>query len=101
MTPYCDNRLTVVGPPAEVKAFDNSKWRTAAQAKYVEVLQLSPRRHCWVFETEEGPPLEWLLRTSRRIPKLTFLLDYELSKRRRKGVVKASNGRLDHMSFIY
>jgi hypothetical protein len=45
--------------------------------------------------------LEWVLRASRRIPKLTFLLDYEIPKPRRKGIVKASNGKLNHMSFIY
>jgi hypothetical protein len=97
----CNNRLTIVGPRAEVKAFSESSWEVAVEAKHVELLEASPNRMAWQFETEAKPPLIWLLEISSRWPSLTFVLDYEQEKARFKGLAKAKGGAVEHYRIKY
>jgi len=97
----CNNRLTVVGPRANVKAFSESAWEAAVEAKHVEVLEIFPKRAAWQFETEAKPPLIWLLEISSRWPGLVFFLDYETEKFRLKGLAKAKGGAVEHYRINY
>ncbi len=95
------NRLLVVGPASDLKALDrNEEWAEMAGAKYIELLEHSPTRHAWQFETE-APPLQFLRVISRRWPSLTFVLDYDREAQRLKGLVRARNGRLRHGRINY
>src|SRR3954468_9323489 len=96
MLPSCNNRLTIVGQESVLNSFEESAWKRGAQAKYTQLLELSPRTHCWQFETDSLPPLEWMAKASLRRPTLTFVLEYDRLRTRRKGLAKARNGRLEH-----
>jgi hypothetical protein len=101
MKPYCNNRLTVVGPVTELKAFDkNVSLELELGARHPEVLELSARRLAWQFESD-SPPLEPMKRLSARHPLLTFLLDYDQEDQRIKGLAKAKGGRLAHRQVSY
>jgi len=98
---YCNNRLTVVGPQTELKAFDeNVSLDTQLGARHADVLELSATRIAWQFETDV-PPLEPLTRLSARHPRLTLLLDYDQPDARIKGLARARNGRLTQHQISY
>jgi hypothetical protein len=70
------------------------------EARYVELVQCSPTRHIWDFNTDQ-PPVTELEQLSQTLPKLTFLLDYEDERRRIKGLAKAKGGTAVHHQFRY
>ena len=92
------NRITIVGPAKELRAFDRAEdWTRSGGVKHVELLEHSPDRHAWQFDTDV-PPLAFLRSISRQWP-LTFLLVYDCEDQRLKGLIKAANGRLRHLGF--
>ena len=101
MTGCCVNRLTVVGPSAALKPFDeNVSLETELGARHADLLELSATRLAWQFESDI-PPLEALKRLSIRHSLLTLLLDYEQEDQRIKGLAKANVGRLERYQVSY
>ena len=100
MSRRCYNRLTIVGQKVDLKVFDrNTRWLARLGAHhYPDLLECSPTRHVWQFESDKPPP-ERLKRLSTRYPLLTFLLDYDWA--RRKGLVKARNGQITSHQVSY
>ena len=91
---HYQNRLLLVGPARDLKAFDRLDWMKDAGAKHVELLEASPTRCAWQFETAD-PILSFLRKSSQHWPTLTFLLDYDCEDHL-KGLVKARKGRVRH-----
>ncbi len=80
----CSNRLTVVGPVIELKAFDeNVSLESELGARHADLLQLSATRLAWQFESDT-PPLESMKHLSASHPRLCLLLDYDQSEQRIK-----------------
>jgi hypothetical protein len=101
MSERCHNRLTMVGRARDLKPFDEKgRWPRKVKAQHVELMQFSPTRHVWLFETGT-PPLESLKGLSVRWPSLTFLLEYDQQHKRVKGLVRARAGRLEHYRVSY
>ena len=100
MDAYCQNRLTIVGPAKDLRRFyRDERWMKAAGARHIELLEHSPQRHAWQFNTDT-PPLAFL-RTVSRQWSLTFLLDYDREDECLKGLAKATKGRLRHYPVSY
>ncbi len=97
---WCSNRLTVLGPQAELQRFLGSKWERRLHPRHGEWMENSPGRFVCLFDTDE-PCLEGLRRLSGRWPNLVFLLDYEIDSERMRGLAKAEAGRLEHWSTTY
>ena len=95
-----NNRLAVLGSKRQVGLFQKTNWVRRLRARHVELLENSPRRYTCQFETESAA-LKSLMPLSRRWPRLTFLLDYEIEERRMKGLAKAQAGKLDHCEISY
>jgi len=95
MAERCEIRLTVIGTKGDVLRFQYSRWEKSLQARYTEPIEWPPRRFVCQFETI-GCDLNQLQSLSRRWPRLVFLLDYEIRRRRVKGIVKAKAGELEH-----
>ena len=93
-------RLTVVGAKAQVERFQKSNWSRHLKVRHVELLENSPGRIAWQFDST-GSLLEPLRRLSRRWPKLVFLLDQEEEGQRKKGLAKAQAGQMAHCQFDY
>ena len=74
-----------MSPRAEdLRSFDrDDHWFSAAGAKHLELLEHSPERHAWQFDTD-SPPLAFLRAISRQWHSLTFLLDYDSEVERLK-----------------
>ena len=87
-------RLTVLGSKARVERFQKSNWNRHLKASHGDLLENSPGRFCCQFEADD-PPFELLKVLSRRLPRLTILLDYEEQAQRVKGLAKAKAGILD------
>jgi len=100
MRSRCENRLTVLGTKREIQRFQNSAWERHLLARYLEPLELSPRRFVCQFETDPHD-LKRLQSLSRRWPGLVLLLDFELTRRRIKGLAKARAGELEHCEIGY
>jgi hypothetical protein len=100
MNPTCHNRLTVLGPKADVERFQNSAWEKILRVRYLEPLEFSPRRFVCQFETQPHD-LRRLPTLSRRWPGLVLLLDYEVPRERIKGLAKAVAGQLEHCEIGY
>ena len=101
MDSYVINRLTIVGPAKDLQRFyRDERWMAAAGARHIELMEHSPDRHAWQFDTD-APPLPFLRTVSRQWPSLTFLLDYDCEAERLKGLAKARNGRLRHFRVSY
>lgn len=100
MEPYCLNRLLVVGPVKDLKRFYRDEHWMAAAGRHFELLEHSPKRHAWQFDTD-APPTPFLRSVSRQWPSLTFLLDYDCEDQRRKGLAKAKHGRIRHCRVTY
>ena len=67
MSHRCYNRLTIVGRQVDLKVFDkNTRWPKKFATHYPDLLECSPTRHVWQFETG-APPLEPLQRLSTAI----------------------------------
>ena len=100
MDRYCQNRLTIVGPAKDLKRFfRDEQWMAAAGARHLELLEHSPDRHAWQFDTGT-PPLTFLRTISRQWP-LVFLLEYDCEDERLKGLAKAKKGRVHHYRVNY
>src|SRR5262245_1535187 len=97
---WTDNRLTVVGSTREVQSFGNSNWRRIIDARFVELIERSPRRFIWEFKSAT-PPVNQLRKLSCQRPSLVLLLDYEVQKERIKGLVQARAGELEHCKMHY
>ena len=100
MDKWSNNRLTVVGPKADVGQSLKSKWYRRLGARHGEMMENLRRRYVSIFETDE-PPLEPLRKLSRRWPRLVFLLDYEIESKRIKGILKAQTGRIASCQLEY
>jgi hypothetical protein len=101
MNDYCQNRLLVVGPVSDLKAFDWDAERTAIPgATDIALLEHTPTRLIWQFVTE-APALQSLRVISRQWPRLTFFLHYDCEDARIIGLIRAKNGRLTHHRFTY
>ena len=98
--PRTNNRLTVIGPKAQLQRFHRSAWAKSLGARFCETLENAPERFACQFETEDAP-LGPLRRLSRRFPGLTLLLDYENESIRTKGLAKAAAGKLEHCQLNY
>ncbi len=98
MADVCQNRLTVIGSRRDVLKFRNSTWETFLRARYLEPLELSPRRFVCQFETDQ-PDLQRMQILSRRWPGLVLLLDFEV--RRIKGLAKLKAGTLEYHVVSY
>ena len=96
MNGYCQNRLTIVGPAKDLKRFYRDEQWMAAAGRHFELLEHSPTRHAWQFDTDT-PPLPFLRTLSRQWTNLTFLLDYDCEAER----LKARKGRLHHYRVSY
>jgi hypothetical protein len=94
------NRFTVIGSKRQVELFQKSNWKRHLRAWFGDLLENSPGRFACQFETESAP-LESLKRLSRRSPRLTFLLDYEIEESRIKGLAKGQGAKLDHCEMSY
>jgi hypothetical protein len=97
---WTSNRLSVFGSKRQVLLFRGSNWDEHLHAQYVELMENSPMRLVCEFKTD-GPPLEPLRKLSLLWTRLVFVLDYELEKRRIKGLAKAINGELEHHQLRY
>jgi hypothetical protein len=95
-----EHRLTVLGETRPVEKFQRSHWDKVIGARFVELAQCSQRRFVVLFETERLE-LASLQALFRRWPQLVFLLDYEVTRRRRKGLVRTSAGKLLHCQIRY
>lgn len=93
-------RLLVVGPMEKVKAFARGSWDKSLRAKHCEILERSPGRHYWQFDSSQSP-IDAFGCVSSRFPGLVLFLDYEVEKARIKGLVRARNGRLDRCEFTH
>ncbi|MGZ4961679.1 MAG: hypothetical protein ACXWC8_03900 [Limisphaerales bacterium] len=96
----CHNRLIVLGAKSTVKRLIRSDWERTIGARYSDWLQNSPGRYVCHFETE-ARPFQQLTKLSRLWPTLTFLLDYELERKRTKGLAKAKSGEIEHCEIRY
>ena len=98
---YCQNRLLVVGPASDLKAFDrDADWTEIPGATDIALLEHTPTRLAWQFVTE-ALALKVLRVISRRWPRLTFLLYYDCEDHCLVGLARAKNGRLRHHRFKY
>jgi hypothetical protein len=97
---WCTNRLTVIGSKRQVQLFQKSRWATALGAEHCELLENSPKRYSCQFDSKHFL-LESLRRLSRRLPRLVFLLDYEMEAERLKGLAKVEAGRIVSCQFEY
>lgn len=100
MNNWCSNRLTVIGPKAQLQRFRRTRWHIPLDSRHEELLENSPGRFACQFETDT-PPLEPLRRLSRRWLKLVFLLDFEVEAERSKGLAKAKGGALEKYRLTY
>ena len=100
MAELCLNRLTVLGSNAQLQRFQDGYWDRSLRARHCELLENSPSRFVCQFETER-PPLESLRRLSRRWPRLTFALVYEVAANRIIGLARAKAGQLEHWEITY
>jgi hypothetical protein len=101
MNDYCQNRLLVVGPASDLKAFDrDADWTEIPGATDLALLEHTPTRRSWQFVTE-APALESLRVISRQWPRLTFFLSFDCEDCRIIGLVRAKNGRLSQHRFKY
>ena len=101
MEDYSQNRLTIVGPARDlIRFFRDERWMQAGGVRHIDLLEHSPNRHAWQFDTD-APPLPFLRSISRQWTSLTFLLDYDCEDQRLKGLVKARNGTLRHYRVGY
>ena len=100
MAESCQNQMVVLGSKAHAQRFVASNWDRTLRARHCELLQNSPGRFACQFDTET-PPLESLRRLSRRWPRLTFLLGYEMEPSRIQGLAKAKAGQLEHWETKY
>ena len=99
MSHRCYNRLTIVGRKVDLKVFEkNTSWPKKFGARHRDLLECSPARHAWQFESD-APPLEPLQLLSTRYPLLTFLLEYDWA--RKKGLAKAKNNQVVHHQVSY
>ncbi len=100
---WCQNRLFIVGPAGELRSFNRHvNWKDSPGMAHVELLEQSPGRHAWQFETDHPTLLlQWLKRLSCGWPCLVFLLDYDQEDQKIKGLVKAKGGKLRHYRFSY
>ena len=96
----CESRLTVIGSKREIQRFQNSAWQKVLRIRYPEPLEFSPRRFVCQFETT-AHDLKGLQHLSRRWPGVVLLLDFEIARRRIKGVAKARAGELEHCEIGY
>lgn len=82
---YCVNRLLVIGPAKERRAFQrDDSWLKAWNATDVSLVDRSGTRQLWQFVTVM-PVVQQLRNLSQRWPTLTFLLDYDREDCRQKG----------------
>ena len=88
----CEIRLTVLGHKKAMNRFHRSQWERWLKARNCTLLQDTSERFACLFETRTVP-LTGLERLSRASPALVFLLDYELPKKRMKGLVVFRAGR--------
>jgi hypothetical protein len=100
MSELCHNRLTVLGTKAQVQRFQNSDWDRHLRARHCELLENSPTRLAYQFETDQ-PSLDSLRRLSRRWPRLTLLLVYDAAANRIVGLAKAKADQLEHWETSY
>ena len=100
MRKRCECRLTVLGSRRDVRRFQASAWEKILRRRYLDSLQLSPRRFVCQFETTVQP-LPALQRLSRSHPGLVLLLDFEAFPERIKGLAKAKAGELEHCQIGY
>jgi hypothetical protein len=94
------NRLTVIGPQHRVNRFQKSDWNSRLKATHSDLLENSPDRIAWQFDSTE-PLLDRVGQLSRRWPKLVFLLEHEEEAQRIKGLAKAQAGQLSCCQFDY
>ena len=94
------NRLTAIGSRPQVQRFRDSNWNRHLKARHGDLLENSPGRIAWQFDST-GSLLEPLRRLSRRWPKLVFLLDLEAQSQRKKGLAVVQAGRMAHCQFEY
>src|SRR5258707_482942 len=100
MDKWSNNRLTVLGPKAQLQRFLRSKWHQRLGARHGEWLEIWPVRHVSICEADE-PPLESLMNLSRRWVGLIFLLEYEIQAERIKGLAKVEHGQRQHFELNY
>jgi hypothetical protein len=95
----CRNRLIILGPARTIaRLTNNDRWLTSLEARYIEWMEFSPRRHVLDFST---PTLaaENLKNLSRRWRTLVFLLVYE--HKRRIGLIKITHGKIEGCRLRY
>jgi len=95
-----NNCLTIIGNRQQVRFFQGRDWNRRLAARFIELIENSPRRFSVVFMTE-APPLKSLTKLSVRWPSLVLLLDYEVQTERVKGLAKAKAGQLQHYKIDY
>ena len=99
VTDYCQQRLLIAGPKAELRKFDRDAVGTEIPgATDFAVLEHSATRRVWQFVTN-APALKFLRGVSRRWPFLVFLLHYDCEDQRLVGMVRAKHGRLRQHRF--
>ena len=101
MSGTCQNRFTIIGPANDLKKFyHRASWIPEIGARFLELLEKSPGRYSWQFETDD-PPLQFLKHLSTHWPGLLFFLDYEREEVRIKGSALMHGGKLRHSRFQY
>jgi hypothetical protein len=79
-------------------AFANSNAFGTAGFRHFDLLECSPERYAWQFESTTDP-LPLLRPVSRRKPGLIFLLEYE--RGRMKGLAKLHRGNITRHEITY
>jgi hypothetical protein len=100
MDNWWQHRLTVLGSAEQLRRFRKSHWNTRLQAQHIDLLENSPSRMAWQFDST-GPLVEPLRALSRRWPGIVILLDYEAEDEGIKGLLKAQAGRIAFCQFEY
>ena len=96
---YCQQRLLIAGPKAELRKFDRHADGTEIPgATDFAMLEHSATRRVWQFVTK-APALKFLRGVSRRWPTLVFLLHYDCEDQGLVGMVRAKHGRLRQHRF--
>ena len=100
MTERWINKLTVFGTQKELTKFLKSNWKKDLRGRYWELQETMRTRFGCHFETESSP-IESLEALSCRWMRITFILEFENTTKRTKGLVKAKAGVIEQYQVRY
>ena len=95
-----NNRLMVLGSKRDLASFQASNWDRRLRARYCELLERSKGRYASQF-ISEIPPIKSFTQLSQHWPQLTFVISYEIERRRVIGIAKTKAGELEQYEIKY